>query len=221
MKVDEIKAVFTGRSGRLRPVRSYAVLVPLIEMEDSLHLLYQVRSHAVRQPGEVSFPGGQIEVGESPFQAALRETEEEIGIRQEAIEVIGELDALLNHEQNLVYPFLGLINIPSLGEISVNACEVESLFTVPIDFFLRNKPVEYPMAYRPDDDGIFPYHRIKNGDLYLRRSIAHPVYFYEYDGHTIWGLTAKITREFIRELIKSRPGLKGGIQDEKSCHPRG
>ena len=71
--------------GLLGARHSYAVLCPLVERPDGLHLLFEVRSAALhRQPGEVCFPGGRMEAGETPEQCALRETEEELAIpRQE------------------------------------------------------------------------------------------------------------------------------------------
>ena len=64
--------------GLLGARHSYAVLCPLVERPDGLHLLFEVRSAALhRQPGEVCFPGGRMEAGETPEQCALRETEEE------------------------------------------------------------------------------------------------------------------------------------------------
>ena len=57
---------------------SFAVLVPLIEIDEELNLIYEVRSNSIEQPGEISFPGGRIEDGESPEEAAIRETSEEL-----------------------------------------------------------------------------------------------------------------------------------------------
>jgi coenzyme A diphosphatase NUDT7 len=56
---------------------SFAVLVPLIEIDGELNLIYEVRSNSIAQPGEISFPGGRIEDDESPMEAAIRETSEE------------------------------------------------------------------------------------------------------------------------------------------------
>ena len=58
----------------------YAVLCPLVERPDGLHLLFEVRSAGVSQSGETCFPGGQMEPGETPADCALRETEEELSI---------------------------------------------------------------------------------------------------------------------------------------------
>ena len=81
-ELDRLRRRYGGRTpGLLGARRSYAVLCPLVERPEGLHLLYEVRSAALhRQPGEVCFPGGQVEAGETPEQCALRETEEELSI---------------------------------------------------------------------------------------------------------------------------------------------
>ena len=70
--------------------QSYAVLLPLIEVNGELHILYEVRASHISQPGDVAFPGGKIEPGETSAEAALRETEEELGIPANNIQLLGE-----------------------------------------------------------------------------------------------------------------------------------
>jgi coenzyme A diphosphatase NUDT7 len=71
---------------------SFAVLVPLIEIDGELNIIYEVRSNSITQPGEISFPGGRIEEGESPQEAAIRETSEELLLNKANIEIIRELN---------------------------------------------------------------------------------------------------------------------------------
>ena len=66
----------------------YAVLCPLVERPDGLHLLFEVRSAGVSQSGETCFPGGQMEPGETPADCALRETEEELSIPRAEIRLL-------------------------------------------------------------------------------------------------------------------------------------
>ncbi|NTW71478.1 MAG: CoA pyrophosphatase [Eubacteriaceae bacterium] len=206
MDTKKIVDLFQGRKSKaLSEKKFYAVLVPIIEVNSEPHLLFQVRSQTLnRQPGEISFPGGKIESGENPLQAALRETQEEMGIQKENIQIIGALDCLLNISNDLIYPFLGLLHKVQYENIRYSIDEVSEIFTVPIDFFIQNKPEVYDMSYKVDVDGAFPFHKIKNGETYQNRTMTEPVYFYEYDNYIIWGLTAKITRNFIKELIKKR-----------------
>lgn len=204
MDINRVNHIFKGRESKAFDVNNfYAVLVPIIEVKNTLHLLYQVRSNTIhRQPGEISFPGGKIEKGETPLQGALRETEEEMGIKVDSIEVIGELDYLINNTNDIIYPFLGHLNKVNFDQIQYSADEVSDIFTVPIDYFIKNKPEVYDMSYKVDVDEVFPFHKIKNSTVYKERKMTYPVYFYEYNNYIIWGLTAKITRNFIKELIK-------------------
>ena len=69
---------------------SFAVLIPLIKKEDGYHVLFEVRArHLNKQPGEVCFPGGKVEPGETTYEAAVRETTEELFIQREHIESSG------------------------------------------------------------------------------------------------------------------------------------
>ena len=75
--------------------RSYAVLVPLVARDEGYDVLYEVRARTLhRQPGEVCFPGGRMEPGETPEECALRETWEELGIPPQSVRLLGRLDLL-------------------------------------------------------------------------------------------------------------------------------
>ena len=87
-----------------------AVLVPLVEREGELHLLYELRAAALRaQPGEVCFPGGGMEPGESALDCALREAREELGISPNDIEVLGGLDFICHRSGLVLYPILAQV----------------------------------------------------------------------------------------------------------------
>lgn len=179
---------------------SFAVLVPLIEIDKELHLVYEVRSNTIAQPGEISFPGGRIEEGESPAEAAIRETSEELLLNKANIEVITELNYASSKSGSFVFTFLGLIKDIEADEMDYNIDEVSELFFVPLSFFLENEPEKHYMNYYPEADKGFPYHMVNNGEDYNWGNIRYPVYFYEYEDYIIWGLTAKITYSFIKEL---------------------
>lgn len=182
----------------------FSVLVPLIEKKGELNLIYEVRSKTIRQPGEISFPGGKIEEFESPADAAMRETWEELGIHRDNIEIISELDYATSKSGSFVYSFLGYINNTDTSKIKYNRDEVEDLFFVPLSFFLENEPERYFMNYYPQADKDFPYHMVNDGINYNWGNIRYPVYFYKYDDKIIWGLTAKITYSLIKKMKNDR-----------------
>ncbi|MDX9917233.1 MAG: CoA pyrophosphatase [Gudongella sp.] len=179
----------------------FAVLIPLIDIGGKWEIIYEVRSNNIAQPGEVSFPGGGVEEGESFKQAAIRETMEELRIERRNINLIGELDFLVSHAGFTIHCFLGIIMNIDFPKINPNPDEVDHLFTVPIDFLIENEPLEHELLMKTEESESFPYHLIPNGKDYNFRVGRHKVLFYEYDGHTIWGFTARMTRQLI-ELIK-------------------
>lgn len=179
----------------------YSVLVPLVEINKELHLLYQVRSHCIaRQPGEISFPGGQVENNESFVDAAVRETHEEIGLAKENIEILGSLNYVIGKSGFIIYPYLGYLNNCEVSKLQYSKEEVNELFTVPLDFLLNKEPEKHYIQFKPDLSGEFPFHLIQNGKDYNWHNIKYPVYFYKYNQYIIWGITAKITYNFIKKL---------------------
>lgn len=178
----------------------FSVLLPLIEIDGELNLIYEVRSKSIRQPGEISFPGGKIEENETPEYAAIRETCEELGIQESNIEIINELDYATSKSGSFVYSFLGVVKNIDKEKINFNKDEVDELFFVPLSFFMENEPEKYYMNYYPKADNDFPYHMVNDGKNYNWGNIRYPVYFYKYNDYIIWGLTAKITYSLIRKL---------------------
>lgn len=95
--------------------QEYAVVVPLINIGGSWEIIYEVRAKELkRQPGEISFPGGKVEKGETYREAAIRETMEELNIERENINIVGELDYLVSRDNTTIYSFLGIIIVIEL-----------------------------------------------------------------------------------------------------------
>ena len=154
-----------------------AVLIPLIKKNDGYHILFEVRSNKLsQQPGEICFPGGRRERDETSMEASIRETCEELLISESNIKLYGPLDYFLSPAGLRIDPYLGeLVNYD--GQYSND--EVSEIFTVPLAFF-QNTP---PKCY---------YNKVPGGREYPWARGEYEVLFYEYDGHIIWGLTAKI-----------------------------
>ena len=192
------------KNSRIKPMGvkgKYAIFVPIIEIEDRLHLLYEIRAEEMgTQPGEVSFPGGRIEPGETARDAAVRETEEELGIDGSNIELFGQLDYLIPPFNIALYPYVGHLKISGLDELNINKAEVKEIFTVPINYFLENEPETHVISCRHKVNENFPYHLIRNGKDYDWRDFEYPVNFYKYNDYIIWGMTARFTTNFINKI---------------------
>ena len=200
----EIACQLQGREPGLMDASSrYAVLVPLVEREDGVYVLYEVRSASLRrQPGEVCFPGGRMEPGESPEQCALRETGEELGISVDEIEVLGRLDFIAHRANFIMYPVLARTPKKLLSQMKPNPAEVGETFLVPVDYLLDNPPQEYTYSLIPDTPEDFPYELIGIPKDYRWQRGGETVPVYPWPGHTIWGLTGRITRHLTGWLEK-------------------
>lgn len=184
-------------------VGEYAVMIPLILDEGQWKIIYEFRAMDLkRQPGEISFPGGRVEKGESFKQAAIRETMEELLIERRNINLIGELDYLVSNGKYTIYCFMGLITGIDLKDIRANKDEVDHIFALPLDFLLENSPDEYFLDIETKINDEFPYNLIPNGHKYkFSASGKHSVLFYKYEDYNIWGYTARMTKHFI-DIIK-------------------
>ena len=171
-------------------IKQFAVMIPLIRKEDGFHILFEVRSSKLaHQPGEICFPGGKQEGGESALETAVRETKEELLLNGENIRVYGALDYVLTGSNRRIDACLGEL-LHYQGQYSES--EVASVFTVPLSFFREQKPERYQNEMRIRLTEDFPLEKIPNGKDYPWARGNHEVLFYEYEGYIIWGLTAKL-----------------------------
>ena len=187
-----------------RPIGQYnysSVLIPLIEKDGELHILYEVRAETLRsQPGEISFPGGKMEEGEIPLECAIRETSEEIGIPMDTIDIITELNYINSYSNFTMYSFLGQIAPEVIDNAKINEAEVKEIFTVPLQFFVDNDPYIYTYDLRPDVKDDFPYREYGIEENYPWRKGTATVPFYTYRSRVIWGLTARLTLDLSRMI---------------------
>ena len=162
-------------SETLRPA---AVLIPVIARDVLSVLLTERTAQLPTHSGQIAFPGGKIEVGETATEAALRETHEEIGLEARHIEPLGFLNFYRTGTGYLVAPLVALVQ-PDF-KLSRNAEEVAGIFEVPLNFILD------PTNLRIDS-------RVwKGGD---RRFYAIP-----YQERYIWGVTAGIIKALHRSF---------------------
>jgi len=156
-----------------------AVLILLVKENDDWKIVYTRRTTGVRtHQGEVSFPGGAYENGDSSMvQTALRETYEEIGVALECIRIVGGLEPIRTISNFMVYPFVGIMECAP--EFVINPDEVERLFMIPI------KWLENPENFYEQDH------------LVETRYVRKVIHYHNYEGEHLWGLTARITQQLL------------------------
>ncbi len=143
--------------------RMASVLVPLVKRElggkPIWHVILTQRPETMpSHPGQIAFPGGKREAGESIMQTALRETEEEIGVNARHIGIIGRLRSFNAVSEYRVTPFVGLIS--AQAKIIPDAREVDDVFEVPLEFLMDAKNhVERIVRYNGQDIALtdMPY----------------------------------------------------------------
>ena len=183
-------------------LRRAATLLILTECEGQLAVLFEVRSEYISQPGEVAFPGGKIEVGESPEEAALRECYEEIGIPSKNLEILGQI-AVTSSSFHQVHCFAAWLQ-PGFKDFRLDAKEVKSIFTVPLAYFLDNDPKYYKAPFKVDPNADFPFDLVRGGSNYPFFLLQETIPFYDlprsYSEHVLWGFTARYVHKFSQIL---------------------
>jgi len=161
-----------------------AVLVPIYEKDGEWHVVLTKRSDAVEHhKGQVSFPGGAHDASDGDLEAtALREAFEEVGIRPEDVEILGNLDEQETFSSHFaVSPYVGVIPYPY--EFRISREEVETLIEAPVSALLE------PESFSPQTPDA-------EGKL-------HPWGYYRYGGHDITGVTAQMLKQLL-DLVFSR-----------------
>lgn len=162
-----------------------AVLIPCFSKKEDAHILFTVRTEDVEHhKGQISFPGGAREDEDgSLVDTALRECKEEIGIPRSILTVIGRLDDFPTITDFLVTPFVATLPYPYPFEM--NTGEVAEILEVPLELFLSEKHFE-----------------VKE---WKHKDRTYPVYFYDFNGHIIWGATAFIVNRFVDMVFGYNP----------------
>lgn len=160
------------------PLTPAAVILPLYRKEGEYHILFTRRTQKMKHhKGQLSFPGGARHEGDRFLEdTALRETFEEMGIRPEDVEILGQLDNVATFSGNcLIAPFVALI--PHPYEFVLNPDEIEELIEVPVSALLDKN------NYREE--------------FQIYQGRPHLGSFYRYQGNVIWGATARILKQLL------------------------
>ena len=156
-----------------------AVLVPLTYYQNEWHLLFTRRTDRVEShKGQVSFPGGGCDEGEStPEQTALREAHEEVGLDPNQVRILGRLTNMITITSFRVTPVVGVIPWPTVFRIGEH--EVARVFTIPL-LWLANKHNRWEFTMFGRNRSLIAYQ--------------------PYDGELLWGATARMTVDFLKAL---------------------
>jgi len=164
----------------LRPIRPASVLVGVVERDEPTVLLTQRTAHLSDHAGQIAFPGGKIEQGETPLVASLREAHEEIGLDAGLVEPLGYLDLYMTTRGFRIVPVVARLN-PDLSLV-LNPSEVENAFEVPLAFVME----------------------LANHQKHSREweGMTRSYYAIPFEKHYIWGVTAGILRNLHERLYR-------------------
>lgn len=189
-----------------------AVLIPLVLLNGEYHFLFEKRSASIRQGGEICFPGGEYDEKDEDFlETAVRESEEELGIKRDQINVVGCLGTFIGPMGVTVDSYVAVVDIDDIGELKFDKSEVEKVFTIPVSFFEENPPDEYKIrlemhSHYVNDKGekieLFPVEQIGLPAKYSRprSGKSHRVYVYNTKPDIVWGITAALIRELVGKI---------------------
>lgn len=159
-----------------------AVLCALFEEDGCLHVLLTRRAASLRShTSEVSFPGGRLEFGETPQQAALREAFEEVGLDPAEVEILGNLSPFSTRKLEVaILPFVGWLTTPPA--LLPNPDEVEQVLRVPLARLWEKGVYHQEIWDLPEISGL-------------------AIHFFELDEDTVWGATAHVLDELLGRLL--------------------
>lgn len=155
-----------------------AVLVPIVCRENPTVLLTVRTAQLSKHAGQIAFPGGRLDAGETAVDAALRETEEETGLHRQFIDPVGYLDGYLTVTGYVVTPVVALIK--EGFELKPHAVEVDDVFEVPLDFLMDRSNL-----------------RIDQREF---RGVSRHYYVYPFQERYIWGATAGMLKNLSDRL---------------------
>jgi 8-oxo-dGTP pyrophosphatase MutT (NUDIX family) len=167
----KVSALRDVNGSPLRPNRTAAILVPVVDKHEPEIILTVRSAHLAQHPGQVSFPGGSVDQDDrSAVSTALREAEEEIGLGFSQVSPLGFLDRLDTISDYRVLPVVGLVK--SSFVCQPNHQEVAEVFSIPLDLAIDHNAYSHKTINR-------------DGESFLISSL-------NWQGHRIWGVTAAI-----------------------------
>jgi len=172
-----------------------AVLIPLFFKDGQAHILFTKRTTKVAtHKGQISFPGGRKDESDHDLLfTALRETDEEVGIKEKDIKIFGQTDIFLTNTDFLVTPFVG--SYPNPYTYNVSTDEIDRLIEVPLLHLL--------------DDNIFRVQEI------TRHGFNWKIHYYNFNGDVIWGVTGFLLSNFLSIIFGlQRDSLKEIVRAE-------
>ncbi len=203
--IEKLKENFPKEPGILGRDKYFnsAILIPLIFRHGEYYLLFQKRAAHIRQGGDICFPGGGFEEHDKTFlDTALRETHEEIGIKPQDVDVIGQLDTMVAPIGAVIEIYVGVIEEEVLEE-------VEKVVLVPMSQLKEHPAKEYTLrqVVQPsyiDSEGkeqiIFPAKKLGLSERYQKPwgHKNHKVWVYKVSNEVIWGVTAVIINDLLK-----------------------
>lgn len=190
MRLSRVRALVEGRSAlpptAYREPVEFAVLVALFEEAGAARVLLTRRaSHLRRNQGEVAFPGGRLEEGETSVEAALREAFEEVALEPSSVEIVGELAPLSTiSKPSFIQPVVGILS--GRPTVRANPDEVSEIFDVGLSELAAPGVFREETWAAPDGSSL-------------------PIYFYDVCDPPVWGATAKVLKELLDLLGGGRP----------------
>jgi 8-oxo-dGTP pyrophosphatase MutT (NUDIX family) len=201
----DLRRAFTRRVGVPSVVESMpgvaarpsAVVAPFYEEGDELYVVLTRRSWSLRaHTGELSFPGGVSEPGETPVQAALREAQEEVDLDPSTVEVLGELDHLMTvTSRSFIVPLVALL--PGRPALSPNPAEVDAVLHVPVAELVQDEVYREELWRFEGRPPWVPPEAQALSEAAGDRETLRSIFFFELVGDTLWGATAAMLRHLL------------------------
>ncbi len=182
-RIQQALAEYTPRHIEDPAASPAAVLLLVHEKDGEAHVLFTERTNQVEHhKGQISFPGGACDDSDGSLETtALRETFEEIGVRPEDVSIVGQLDEMITISNFRVTPYVGTLSTGQDYPFVLNDHEVAQVVQVPLNFLLDERNMELEVRQHQGREVLVPA--------------------FSYNGHRIWGATARMLHQFV-ELLR-------------------